>query len=536
VVIDAGLQRRSQFDPNSGMARLITTRISRSSAEQRAGRAGRLEPGVCYRLWSQGEHQTLPAFTPPEILEADLAAMVLELARWGTLEPGQLTWLDPPPRAHWQQAVDLLQSLDALDEAGRLTQHGRKLLEPGLHPRLAHLLIRGRERGLGTLAAELAALLSERDLLIDRPGSDLVLRHRALRTGRGAVHRGRLAQVRKLARSLDDRSGPNNADTDHIGRLLMLAFPDRIGQNRSRRGRFLLSNGRGAFLFDDDALAGNDFLVAAELDGQSREARIYLAAAVDRRDLEQDMAARIKRQTVAEWDEKRGTVVAFERRLLGALVLSEKPVTNLDAATLEAGLLDAVRRRGLDALNWSEKARQWRARASLAHQLWPDDWPDFGEPALTDELDTWLGPFLSGKRRWTELNSIDLLGALKARLDYPRLQQLDELLPPSLTIPTGRSVNLDYTVEGGPILATKLQSVFGWTATPRIARGQLPVVLHLLSPAGRPLAVTADLESFWANAYPDVRKDMRGRYPKHPWPEDPFSAVAKEGVKHPKKK
>ncbi len=536
VVIDAGLQRRSQFDPNSGMARLVTTRISRSSAEQRAGRAGRLEPGACYRLWSESEQRTLAPFTPAEIVAADLAPMVLELARWGARQPEQLVWLDPPPKAHWQQAVELLESLQALDEQGRLTRHGRQMLEPGLHPRLAHLLICGRKLGRGTLAAELTALLSERDLLTDRPGSDLALRHRALRTGKGAVHRGRLAQVRKLFRSLDDQSGPNRDDADHIGRLLLLAFPDRIGQNRKQRGKFLLSNGRGANLFGDDVLADSDYLVAAELDGQAHEANIFLAATVDRSDLEREMAGHIQHQRVAEWDERRGAVVAVERRLLGALVLAETRLTDLDAATLEAGLLDAIQRRGLNALNWTDIARQWQARARRAHALWPDEWPDFSDQALIEALENWLGPFLAGKRRWKDLESIDLLSAMRTRLDHCQIQKLDELLPPDLTIPTGRSVSLDYTTEGNPVLATKLQSVFGWSATPRLARGQIPVVMHLLSPAGRPLAVTADLESFWANAYPEVRKAMRGRYPKHPWPEDPLIALANDGVKATRKR
>jgi len=544
VVIDGGLQRRSRFDPNSGMNRLVTARVSKASAEQRAGRAGRLEPGVCYRLWSAAEQQAMAAFTPPEITEADLASLVLELAQWGAREPAQLTWLDPPPQAHWNQARDLLQWLQALDGSGAITTHGRAMLKLGLHPRLAHMVLRGRDRGQGSLAADLAAMLSERDILIDRPGSDLALRYKMLHSsGRSnhhqvphQVHHGRLAQVRKLARSFDDgNSECTRVDEAEIGRLLALAFPDRIAQARDQRGRFRLSNGRGAFLYEDDPLAGSPWLVAADLDGQARESRIFLAAAVSQADLEVDFAGQIVDKTEARWDEQRGTVVATQQRLLGELVLIEKTLQAPDAAVLEAGLLDAVRRRGLMSLGWTDSARQWRARAQWANKLWPDDWPDFSEGALLDELESWLGPFVAGKRRWPELTRIDLTMALKSRLDYARQQALDELFPTSLTIPTGRSVNIDYQAEGGPVLASKLQSLFGLTDSPRVARGQVPVVLHLLSPAGRPLAVTADLKSFWKNAYPEVRKDMRGRYPKHPWPEDPLTAPAREGVKHPRK-
>ena len=537
VVIDAGQQRRSRFDPNSGMSRLVTDRISKASADQRAGRAGRLEPGVCYRLWSAGEQATLAPFDPPEIIAADLSPLVLELAHWGAREPDPLTWLDPPPAAHWQQARDLLQRLQALDPDGAITDHGRHMLKLGLHPRLAHMLLRGRQRGQGALAADLAALLSERDLLTDRPGSDLALRYQALHQGgHRQVHRGRLAQVRKLARSFADDHRTRSGSEADIGRLLALAFPDRIARARDQRGRFHLSNGRGAFVFEDDALAGAPWLVAAELDGQARESRIFLAASVDQTDLEIDLADQIVEKTVSEWSEQRGTVRAVRRRQLGELVLEETELDRPDAAALEAGLLDAVRRRGLEALNWTDAARQWRARAQKAHDLWPADWPDFGTETLLDELTTWLGPFLAGKRRWAQVENVDLMAALKSRLDFAQQGQLDELLPAALTLPGGRSVKLDYAAESGPVLAVKLQSLFGLTATPAVAHGKLPVVIHLLSPAGRPLAVTADLASFWTHAYPDVRKDMRGRYPKHPWPEDPLGAQPSEGVKHPRKK
>lgn len=531
VVIDAGLQRRARFDANSGMSRLITESVSRASADQRAGRAGRLEGGVCYRLWSEGEQTRLHPHTPPEIEQADLSSLVLELAGWGTQDPQTLDWLDPPPAAHWSQAVELLCKLEALDADGRITAHGRAMLEPGLHPRLAHLLLRGRERGQARAAAELAALLSDRDLLPPGSGSDLSLRLQTLRHGHPKVSAARLHPLRQLANSLSSQRRSDASETSRIGELLALAFPDRIAQARGGRGRFRLSNGRGAYLPEDDPLAGEPWLVAAELDGQARESRIYLAAPIGLAEIESVLASAIEDVETATWDEARGRIVAMRQRRLGSLVLAEKELADPPAAVLEAGLLAAVRAKGLDALPWTPTARQWQARVMCLHRLLPEDWPRLDDAGLLDTLENWLRPYLAGMRSWRELERIDLLGALKTCIDPTRWRELDRLAPASLSIPTGRQVTLDYQTDGAPVLASKLQSVFGWKSTPRIADGRLPVVLHLLSPAGRPLAVTADLESFWANAYADVRKDMRGRYPKHPWPEDPTIAVPMDGVK-----
>ncbi|MCC5865390.1 MAG: ATP-dependent helicase HrpB [Wenzhouxiangella sp.] len=532
VVIDSGQQRRSAFDPNSGMSRLITEPVSRASAEQRAGRAGRIEPGVCYRLWSEGEQARLKPHTPAEILEADLAGLVLELAQWGVTDPSELTWLDLPPAAHWQQAADLLKLLEALDSQGRITGHGRKLLSHGLHPRLAHLLERGREYGHGQLAAELSALLSDRDLLGPGHGADMYLRLQALRHGQAGLPKGRLKQARELARRLSKASkSGREIGEENIGALLVLAFPDRIGQARGARGRYRLSNGRGASLAEDDALAGSQWLVAAELDGQAREARIFLAASVEQAQIEALFKDKIETVETADWDERRGTVVARRQRRLGALVLDEQELDRPDPTTIEAGLLAAVRSKGLESLPWTNAARQWQARVELLRSLWPNDWPAVDDASLAARLDEWLQPYLAGLRRWLDMENLDLLSVLSGQLDHGQRQRLAELAPASLTIPTGREVRLDYQAEGGPVLATKLQSVFGWDCSPRVAGGKVPVVLHLLSPARRPLAITADLGSFWTNAYPEVRKDMRGRYPKHPWPEDPVSAVASDGVK-----
>jgi ATP-dependent helicase HrpB len=540
VVIDSGQQRRAVFDPNSGMTRLVTGRVSKASAEQRKGRAGRVEPGVCYRLWSESEQFGLAEFTPPEIREADLAPLVLELAQWGARAPDKLVWIDPPPPAHWQQAVALLQWLEMLDDEGAITEHGKSARALGIHPRLAHMVILGRSLRLGRLAAELAALLEDRDLLGPGAGADMHERIRVLR-GEGGSPRTdphRLQALRQQAKRLSE-PGANDKNeqeteptTTEVGRLLALAYPDRIGKRRPGDApRYQLSNGKGALLRADDGLARHEWLVAADLDGKAREATIYLAAPVDLPTLEDDLAAHIREQDEAEWDDKRGTVVARKTRRLGALLLAEKPLAKPSPELIQQGILAAVRRKGLDSLPWTPGARQWQARVALLGRHFPGQWPDVGEQALTETLEYWLAPFLTGISRWSELAKLNLQNALNSLLDYPQQQQLSELAPSALIIPTGSSVSLDYAAENGPVLAAKLQALFGWTKTPEVAGGKVPVVIHLLSPARRPLAVTADLASFWSNVYPQVRKDTRGRYPKHPWPEDPLTAVAQQGVK-----
>lgn len=535
VVIDSGQQRRAVFNPNSGMSRLVTSRVSKASAEQRKGRAGRIEPGVCYRLWSEAEQAALAEFTPPEILEADLASLVLELAQWGAREPAAVTWIDPPPLAHWNQARDLLQLLGLLDQNGTITESGKAARLLGIHPRLARMVLRGRELGLGTTAAEIAALLGERDLLGPQAGTDL---HDRLRLLHGEypqrVDRARLSAVRQAARQLsrkDDRvTGVPGAE--ETGRLLALAYPDRIGKRRSATGeRYQLSNGKGASLPEGDPLTRHEWLVAADLDGQARQARIYLAAPVLLADLEQDLPELISECEEAGWDEQRGTVLLRRVRKLGQLILSEKELGKPQPEQIQQALLQAVRSKGLDSLPWNETCRQWQARVALLRRELGHDWPDVSTQALLDSLEDWLLPFLHGMQRWADVHKLDLYNALNSLLDYAQQQQLGQLAPASLQIPTGQQVRLDYCAENGPVLAAKLQALFGWEHTPRVADGKVPVLIHLLSPAQRPLAVTADLHSFWRNAYPEVRKDMRGRYPKHPWPEDPLSAAPQQGVK-----
>ena len=407
VVVDAGLERRARFDPGSGMTRLITTRVSRAAAEQRAGRAGRIEPGTCYRLWSASEHQSLPAFTPPEILEADLAGLVLELAHWGARSPDPLAWLDPPPGAHWNQAVELLKWLDALDNSGAITPAGREMLAAGVHPRLAHMLVRSRKIGAGATGARLAALLGERDVLGAGFGSDIEPRLRALEHGKARdAHRGRIHAVQKLARRLTgDKRTDTSGDVDP-GALLALAFPDRIARRRpGGRARFQLSNGKGAWLPDDDPLAASDWLVAAELDGKAREARIFLAARTDQSTIESVLADHIEETETAGWDERRGTVVVCRERRLGALLLDQQRTGTPTPQQTTEGLLNAVHTKGLDALNWTEPARQLCHRIERMRELEPDDWPAFDTDSLAAELDDWLGPFLAGRTHWHQVES-----------------------------------------------------------------------------------------------------------------------------------
>lgn len=533
VVIDSGLQRRAVFDPNSGMNRLVTGRLSKASAEQRKGRAGRIEPGVCYRLWSENEQASLPDFTPPEIREADLATLVLELAQWGTRDPAQLEWIDPPPAAHWNQARDLLQLLGLLNADGSISDNGKAARELGVHPRLANMILHGRRLGLGAAAADIAALLGERDLLGPQEGADLHERLRLLHGERPArgIDRARLNAVRQSARQLH-RGKPGTLPTpEQAGRLLALAYPDRIGLRRAQSHRYQLSNGRGASLREDDPLAREQWLVAAELDGRAREALIYLSAPVNPAVLEQDQPHLFSENEEAVWNEQRGTVVLRHVRKLGQLVLAEKELGKPAPEQIQQALLDAVRQKGLDSLPWTESARQWQARVQLLAREFPDDWPDVGNDALLATLEHWLLPYLAGMQRWADLQRLELHNALNGLLDYQQQQQLGQLAPVTLTIPTGQQVRLDYLAENGPVLAAKLQAMFGLEHTPTVAAGRVPVLIHLLSPASRPLAVTADLHSFWRNAYAEVRKDMRGRYPKHPWPEDPLTAKAQQGVK-----
>jgi ATP-dependent RNA helicase HrpB len=549
VVVDSGLARRARFDPATGMSGLETVRISRASADQRRGRAGRLGPGVCYRLWSQSEHAALAVQTAPEIVEADLAPVALDLAEWGIVDPRNLRWLDAPPAATFAQARDLLRSLDAIDAQGRITSHGRELARLGTHPRLAHMIVRGAELGLQRLALEIAAVLGERDLLRwsgNRRDADIRLRIEALRRGRvddphvaadarvdGGARQRALRSVEILERQVPTRASPAGGGSDEdIGRLLAFAYPDRIAQSRGAGGRYLLSGGRGARLMDAQSIAQAEFLVVADLDAGDREALIRLAAPLTRAALEADFAALIEHRERFEWDARQQAVVAQDERWLGAIRLSERRLENPDSARITSALLTGIRELGLEALPWTKEARALRQRLQFAREFDTrpqQPWPDVSDAALLSTLDTWLTPWLTGMSRRDHLARLSMTEIVGALLDWNQRQRLDEIAPTHLQVPSGSRIPIDYSAA--PSVAVRLQEVFGLAATPTVGGGRVPLTLQLLSPAQRPVQVTKDLASFWARGYAEVKKELKGRYPKHYWPDDPTTAVATARVR-----
>ncbi len=548
VVVDAGLAREPRLDARSGMTRLVTVPASRASADQRAGRAGRVAAGHAVRLWAEASHGARPAWPVPEVAQGDLAGFVLTAAAWGT-PVEDLRLLDPPPVPALQEARSTLHGLGALDDEGRITEHGRLLADLPLHPRLAHLLAVAASWDAAELGARVAALLAERDVLgrdRDRPDADVVTRLHVLngqRKGR-RVRDGALTRVRKEARRLErlaarlDLPGdPAAAGLDHedlVGAMIARAWPDRVGRRRSTdpddRGRFLLSGGRGARLPEGDPLAGEEWIAVADVDAGRVDARVHRAAAIPGDVLERVLGDLVQTSRRVRWDEDKGDVEAVEEERLGAIVLVRRPL-QVSAEDVRPGLLDGVRSRGLDVLAWSERGRSLRSRLAFLHGAMGDPWPDTGDEALLDHLEDWLLPFVpSGARRLGDLRRVDTTTALLAMVPPDRVARIDELAPTHLDVPSGSRVRLDYDT-GEPVLAVKVQEMFGLDDTPRVADGRVPVVVHLLSPAGRPVQVTRDLAGFWDGVWSQVRAEMRGRYPKHAWPEDPRSVAAHRGTK-----
>ncbi|NIC03816.1 ATP-dependent helicase HrpB [Halomonas sp. DX6] len=522
IVVDAGQERVPVFQPRSGLTRLETRRVNRASADQRRGRAGRQGPGLCLRLWA--EEQPLPAHGEPEILQADLAPLAFELARWGIVEPDALAWITLPPAGALAAGRGLLQRLGVLDEAFLLTELGRACSRWPTHPRLAVMLERAGELDAVPLACALVAALEGRDL----DGEQDLERTLQARLAQPSAHRQWLREAQRLARIGGVRLEVSNLVP--LGELLALAYPDRVAQRINHDagpGRFRLASGGLATLPERHPLAHAELLVAAELDGQASGARIFRGVAISRERLEALFPETREWQASLEWSDEQGRLVGEQVRGLGAVVLERRPLQSLPPEAIREALLDALRRRG--ELPFGDSDEQQRGRMALLRQALGDTWPDWSMPGLLDTLETWLGPHLDEVRSLDAVARLPLGRLLLDSLEWPLRARLDELAPERLAVPSGSQVRLDYTpcLEARPpVLAVKLQEVFGWRESPRIAEGRVGALLHLLSPARRPLQVTGDLASFWANGYPEVRREMRGRYPKHPWPEDPLAAVA----------
>jgi len=547
-VVDAGRSREPRFDPATGMTGLVTVPASRASAAQRAGRAGRLAPGRCIRLWPEREHAARDAHPRPAILTDDLTGAVLEVAAWGATI-GELALLDPPPGPAWDRATNTLRELGAVDANGRITTQGRDLNRLPAHPRLGHLLLQGRDDGVGQLACEIAALLGDRDLFVtdrEHPSADLAARVRVLRGGRAPagvrVRRGAIGRARKdvarFTRQLGALDGGGaeaprpvrDPDPELAGRLVARAWPDRIAARRAgQRGRFLLAGGRGATLADGDVLAAADHLAVATVDRGEREARIHLAAAIDLDDLRDVAADRIHVEDEVVWRD--GDVVAERRETLDALVLSTQPIDGDTAAPRYDALLQGIREEGLDLLGWDAAAVDLRARVAFLRQHRGETWPAWDDPSLLERLDGIVGPFLLRARRRADLAQVAMDTVLRARLSHVQLTELDRLAPTHLAVPSGSRVRLDYGTGDAPVLAVRVQEMFGRSTTPTVLDGAVPVLLHLLSPARRPVQVTDDLAGFWERAYPQVRAELRGRYPKHAWPDDPRRAQPLPGTR-----
>ncbi len=570
VVVDGGFARVPRFIARTGFTTLETVPVARAAADQRRGRAGRLAPGTCYRLWTEAEQHHLPAHRPPEIHTADLGGLVLELALWGANDPGSLRWLDIPPAAAVAQARELLVRLGAVDVSGfsflgsgsqmptdeqpeprnqkpetRPTAHGRQLAKLGLPPRLGHLVVRGTELGHGPAAAALAALLGERDLLRwatphdPRPlPPDLRLRLEALASGRPplpslALHHATLQRVREVARHLQSRAGSQqNYLNQHltkspIGLLTALAYPDRLAQ-REAPDRLRLVTGQRVSLKTEDVDPQAQFFAVAYLAGTAAAPRATLAAPLDREELETAFAEQVTTTEEVRYDTAAGRVAGRRVRRLGALLLSETSIVQPDATLVAQALFAYLQEAGLGKLNWTGGVLQLRERLTFLHQLiGGEQWPAFDDDALLTDLPDWLGPHLAGLKSLDQVQRLDLTEALLARLPggWAQRQELDRLAPAAMEVPSGSHVTLDYADPAAPVLAVKLQELFGLTETPAVAGGRVPLLLHLLSPGGRPAQVTRDLRSFWEKGYFEVRKDLKGRYPKHPWPDKPMEHI-----------
>ena len=547
IVLDSGLTRTLRYDPATGMNRLVTVPVSQAAALQRKGRAGRLGPGICYRLYSPHAFASLIPYAPPEMLVSDLSSLVLELSAWGVRDPKGLSWMDPPPAAAWQAARDLLFNLGALDAGGQVTNVGRDMARLPLHPRLARLLLKAAELECLPLGADLAALLSERDIVrrsdfsgMDRSGSiDITDRleriaewRRTKRVPQGTDIQGLQAVdrvSRQLLRLLNKRIESFTGEAlEMVPKLLLGAYPDRIAMRRDEGGnRLLLRGGRGVRMGASQGagLAGSPFIVAAHVDaGEKSEGTIHLAEPVPEALIRADMSEQIEAQRRVEWDRRDGRIVSILEERLGMLLLSSRPFPARDPETVPI-LCEAIRS-GAAVLSFSKESRQIQGRVGLLKRAFPEEsWPDLSDQTLLHSPESWLSPFLSGVRTQEQLAGLDVTEALRSCLSWEQRRLLDDRAPVSLVVPSGHLIAVDYGTGDVPVLAVKLQEMFGLADTPAIAGGRVKVLLHLLSPARRPLQITQDLRGFWDGSYHQVKKELKGRYPKHPWPDDPWNAV-----------
>jgi ATP-dependent helicase HrpB len=536
VVVDSGYSRVPKFDTRTGMTRLETVRSTMDTAKQRTGRAGRLGPGTCYRLWPESTNHHLVEYREPEILQADLSPLILELANWGFNDPNKFTWLNPPPEAAVNQAKELLESLGAIDD-GRISPKGKKMLEIPAHPRIAHLLLSGQEMNFGSLAADVAAILEERDPLSKDAGADISLRLQALHRKRNniKVHADNnvLERIERIAKQwrtlLNIKSNNDPADQFLSGALIALAYPGRIARKENKGSRYRLANGRIANLTELDPLSHEEWIAIAQLDAGTKEGKIFLAAPFD----PSEILGKTIPEEVLEWDEREGMIKAYSVMKIGKLIAQRKTLTNPAPQNIIDLLCAVIRKEGLQIFEWSDHAGQFRARVLSLNKWRPDlNLPDICEEALLSSLENWASPFLDKIRRKEDFKKLDVMQMIQSCFNWEQIQLINKLTPEKISVPSGSEIQVQYSAEGNtPVLAVRLQEVFGLTDTPCINEGKTAVLLHLLSPGYKPVQVTQDLRSFWTNTYPEVRKELRVRYQKHSWPEDPWTAVAVRGAK-----
>lgn len=542
VVVDGGLARGPEYDVRTGMTRLETRRASRAATEQRAGRAGRVAAGACFRLWTEAMQRGLIAYDAPEITRADLVPLALELCNWGIGDPSELRWQDVPDKASYTQAMDLLCSLGALDQQRRITAHGKAMACLSMHPRLAHMVLKARDLGFGALALMVAGLMNERDLMRSRSADVRLrleilqkIRHKKFSPAKNqavdlALCKTILQQIKRWQQQLAIKE--STLDMNKAGLCIALAYPERIGAKRKNAvGKFLLSGGRGAVLAGEDSLALEKYIAVSALDKGQRDARIFLAAPLDENEMQDIFADQIIEQEIIEWHSRSKTVMAHEQRLLGKLLLKERPLKKPAPEKIVAALLEGVRQMGLEVLPWDKNSRCLRERINFMRAHEPEcDLADLSDQGLLASLPNWLGPYVQGMTNRDQLKNLKMGDILSAQLSWQDKQRLDQMVPAHMRVPSGSRIALDYA-QDPPVLSVRLQEMFGLCTTPSVMGGKVALLIHLLSPAGRPLQVTQDLEGFWKSSYELVKKDMKGRYPRHNWPDDPLAAVATKRTK-----